>query len=364
MALTFKQNSPSELEIQNTGGKSIKLSNSPTIPSSVPTLAPSVRMVIDGTLYAEVPSSSYGGASAPSPVTYSISRSPASGNVNEGSAVSFTVTASDGSVTSYPYTVTGITSADLNPSGTSLSGTANTGSAVPFTIASDSTTEGTETMTFTIPSSYPGPTQSVNIGINDTSTTPGSAPSSFVVLGPFSAPYTTFPNSTAGINNVWFRRGIVRYNLTQSELNTAGLNSSTTLTKIAWNNLNVPTRPTQPNFTILLAPTINPQGTNDPTTTPFYNSPQTTVYGPSPYTWGSPGPTTFNFSTPYTYPGSNGLQVTVKWGQVSPNYASSGQMAFRGPGNMYYARTDSSGTYPNTNPTPQALNVRPITQFN
>ena len=359
MALTFKQNSPSELEISNSGGKSIKLSNSPTIPSSVPTLAPSVRMLINGTLYAEVPSSSYGGAAAATPVTYSISRSPASGTVNEGSSLSFTVTASDGSTTPYPYTITGITSGDLNPSGTSLTGTAALGSAVPFTLASDSTTEGTETMTFTIPSSYSGPTQSLGIGIADTSVTPGSAPSSFVVLGPFSAPYTTFPNSTAGINNVWFRRGIIRYNLIKSELTTAGFpNSPVTLTKISWNNLNVPTRPTQPDFTIVLAPTPNPSTLNGAA------SPQTLVYGPSPFTWSSPGPTTFNFNTPFTYPGSNGLQVMVKWNSVNPNYASSGQMAFRGPGSMYYRRTDPPGTYPNTQSTPQAVTARPITQFN
>ena len=362
MALTFTEDSPSQLTISNSGGKDIVLTNDPSNPTSIPQFAPGSKVLIKGTLYGQVPSSSYGGIDAATPVTYTMARSPASGAVNEGTAVSFTVTASDGSASPYPYTITGITSPDLNPSGTSLTGTGTTGTAVPFTLANDLTTEGTETMTFTIPGSYTGPTQALSIPITDTSTTPGggggggSGP--FVVLGPLSAPYTTYPNSTAGINNVWFRRSLIRYNLTAPELSTAGMSGPTALTSITWNNINVPTRPTQPQFTILLAPTSNPS------TNAGASSPQTTVRTSSPYTWTSPGPTTFPFTTPWTYPGSNGIQVTVIWGQVSPNYASSGQMAFRGPGNMYYARSDGSGFYPATYPTPQLNTARPITEFN
>ena len=360
MALTFTEDSPSQLTISNSGGKDMVLTNDPSNPTTIPQFAPGSKVSIQGTLYGQVPASSYGGIGAADPVTYTMARSPASGAVNEGTAVSFTVTASDGSASPYPYTITGITSADLNPSGTSLTGTGTTGTAVPFTLANDTTTEGTETMTFTIPGSYTGPQQSLSIPISDTSTTPGGGGSGpFVVLGPLSAPYTTYPNSTGGINNVWYRRGIVRYNLVASELSAAGLSSPTTLTSITWNNINVPTRPTQPQFTILLAPTANSSNTG------VVSSPQTTVRTGSPYTWTSPGPTTFPFTTPWTYPGSNGIQVTVIWGQVSPNYASSGQMAFRAPGRMYYARTDGSGFYPASYPTPQSTNTaRPITEFN
>lgn len=362
MALTFTEDSPSQLTISNSGGKDIVLTNDPSNPTTIPQFAPGSKVSIQGTLYGQVPSSSYGGIGTSTPVTYTMARSPASGAVNEGTTVTFTVTASDGSTSPYPYTITGVTSPDFNPSGTSLTGTGTTGTAVPFTLANDLSTEGTETMTFTIPGSYTGPQQSLSIPISDTSTTPGggggggSGP--FVVLGPLSAPYTSYPNSTGGINNVWFRRSLIRYNLVASELSTAGMSGPTTLTSITWNNLNVPTRPTQPQFTILLAPTANASNTG------VSSSPQTTVRTSSPYTWTSPGPTTFPFTTPWTYPGSNGIQVTVIWGQVSPNYASSGQMAFRGPGNMYYVRTDGSGFYPSTNPTPQLNTARPITEFN
>lgn len=362
MALTFTENSPSQLTISNSGGKDMVLTNDPSNPTSIPQFAPGSKVLIQGTLYGQVPSSSYGGIAASDPVTYTMARSPASGAVNEGTAVTFTVTASDGSTSPYPYTITGITSADLNPSGTSLTGTGTLGTGVPFTLASDNTTEGTETMTFTIPGSYTGPTQALSVPISDTSTTPGggggggSGP--FVVLGPLSAPYTTYPNSTAGINNVWFRRSVIRYVLTAPELSTAGMSGPTTLSSITWNNLNVPTRPTQPNFTIALAPT--PQSS----TNSLVATPQTTVRTSSPYTWTSPGPTTFPFTTNWTYPGSDGIQVTVIWGQVNPNYASSGQMAFRGPGNMYYTRTDGSGSYTVSTAAPGPIAARPITQFN
>lgn len=362
MALTFTENSPSQLTISNSGGKDIELTNDPSNPTSIPQFAPGSKVLIKGTLYGQVPSSSYGGIAASDPVTYTMARSPASGAVNEGTAVTFTVTASDGSTSPYPYTITGITSPDLNPSGTSLTGTGTLGTAVPFTLANDLTTEGTETMTFTIPGSYTGPTQALSIPITDTSTTPGggggggSGP--FVVLGPLSAPYTTYPTTTAGINNVWFRRSVIRYTLTAAELSTAGLSAPTTLSSITWNNLNVPSRPTQPNFTIALAPT--PQSS----TNAAVATPQTTVRAASPYTWSSPGPTTFPFTTNWTYPGSNGIQVTVIWGQVNPNYASSGQMAFRGPGNMYYTRSDSTGSYTISTAANSPLGARPITEFN
>ncbi len=364
MALTFTENSPSQLTISYSSGKDMVLTNDPSNPTSIPSFAPGSKVLIKGTLYAQVPESSYGGVDAsPDPVTYTMARSPVSGAVNEGTVVAFTVTASDGSTSPYPYTVSGISSPDLNPSGTSLTGTGTTGTAVPFTLANDLTTEGSETMTFTIPGSYSGPQQSLSIPISDTSTTPGggggggSGP--FLVLGPLSAPYITYPNSTGGINNVWFRRSIIRYNLTGPELSTAGMSGPTTLNSITWANINVPTRPTQPNFTILLAPTSNPS------TNSIGVSPQTIVRSQSPYTWTSVGPTTFPFTTPWTYPGSNGIQVTVIWGQVNPNYASSGQMKFRAPGSMYYARTDGSGFYPSLQGTPQATNTgRPITEFN
>lgn len=101
-------------------------------------------------------------------VTYSLSRSTA--NVNEGGSVTITLSTALGSVpngTVIPYTVTGISQADL-ASG-SLTGNftlnSNTGS-VSFTLTEDVTTEGPETLTLTAAG------QSIGVSVLDTSVTP------------------------------------------------------------------------------------------------------------------------------------------------------------------------------------------------
>ena len=106
MALTFTENSPSQLTISYSSGKDMVLTNDPSNPTSIPSFAPGSKVLIKGTLYAQVPESSYGGVDAsPDPVTYTMARSPVSGAVNEGTVVAFTVTASDGSTNPYPYTI-------------------------------------------------------------------------------------------------------------------------------------------------------------------------------------------------------------------------------------------------------------------
>ena len=109
-------------------------------------------------------------AAAAAAATYSLSTSSAA--ANEGSAFTITLTTTnitDGTV--IPYTVTGVTSADL--SSASLTGNftiANNSATASFTVAADATTEGTETFLLSLDSL--SVTQSVTI--NDTSTTPGA----------------------------------------------------------------------------------------------------------------------------------------------------------------------------------------------
>ena len=100
-------------------------------------------------------------------VTFALSAS--SQNINEGDTVTVNLTttnlADDETV---PYTITGITAEDLSAG--SLTGnftiSSNTAST-QFTIANDVTTEGTETMTLTLPSG-----DAIAIQINDTSLAP------------------------------------------------------------------------------------------------------------------------------------------------------------------------------------------------
>ena len=100
-------------------------------------------------------------------VTFTLSAS--SQNINEGDTVTVNLTttnlADDETV---PYTITGINSSDLSSG--DLTGnftiTSNTAS-LAFTLADDLTTEGTETMTLTLPSG-----DAIAIQINDTSLAP------------------------------------------------------------------------------------------------------------------------------------------------------------------------------------------------
>lgn len=101
-------------------------------------------------------------------VTYQLSRTAA--NINEGESVTITLATVNGSVPNgytVPYTVTGISAADLSAG--SLTGnftfTSNSAST-SFTLANDATTEGTETLTLTAAG------QSIQVSILDTSVTP------------------------------------------------------------------------------------------------------------------------------------------------------------------------------------------------
>ena len=111
-------------------------------------------------------------AAAPAVATYALSSSVAS--VNEGS--SFTITLTTTNVTNgttVPYTITGITTADIG--GSSLTGnfTVNSNSATAtFSVTADATTEGTETFVLTLN----GTSTTQSVTINDTSTTPVGSP--------------------------------------------------------------------------------------------------------------------------------------------------------------------------------------------
>ena len=104
--------------------------------------------------------------------TYSLSSSVAS--VNEGA--SFTVTLTTAGVntgTVIPYTITGVSSADINNASLTgnftVTGSYSSGSATAtFNVTADVTTEGTETFTLTLNSITP--TKTVSVTVNDTST--------------------------------------------------------------------------------------------------------------------------------------------------------------------------------------------------
>jgi len=91
-------------------------------------------------------------------------------SVNEGSSVTFTLPVSGyTNGDTFPYTITGIQAADLDPATLSGNMVVSGGNASKvITTTADLTTEGAQTMTFNANS------QSVNVIINDTSLTPPS----------------------------------------------------------------------------------------------------------------------------------------------------------------------------------------------
>lgn len=98
--------------------------------------------------------------------TYSLTSSVAS--VNEGG--SFTITFATNQSGSFPFTIDGITAADIG--GTSLTGTVTNGTVLTYNVSADLLTEGTETFTISLDNGL----ASTSVTINDTSTSLGTTP--------------------------------------------------------------------------------------------------------------------------------------------------------------------------------------------
>lgn len=129
-----------------------------------------------------------------SPIVPSYSLSTSASPANEGSTITITLVTANVTIGSVlPWTITGIDTADIG--GASLTGAFNVGSdeSINLTITADATTEGTETMTFALD----GGQASINIPINDTSTTPGAG-YSFSVSNTYSSAYTMVGTDETG----------------------------------------------------------------------------------------------------------------------------------------------------------------------
>ena len=119
-------------------------------------------------------------------------------NVDEGSSVTFTLpTVGYANGYTFPYTITGISAADLSPASLSGNMTVSGSSATAsVTATSDNTTEGAETMTFSADG------QTVDVIINDTSLSPPSYSITnaytSVNEGGFQYIYIVYANHTGG----------------------------------------------------------------------------------------------------------------------------------------------------------------------
>ena len=109
------------------------------------------------------------GDTSQTPATPTYALTPSATSVNEGQSVTVTLTTSNVAAgTTLPYTITGVTSPDINNA--SLTGNFVTGTTdvVTINITADQQTEGTETLQFALNNGQ----ANTSISINDTSTTP------------------------------------------------------------------------------------------------------------------------------------------------------------------------------------------------
>lgn len=121
-----------------------------------------------------------------SPIVPSYSISTSASPANEGDTITLTLVTSNVTIGSVlPWTITGIESADIG--GASLTGAFVVGSdeTLNVSITADDTTEGSETMTIALDNGE----ASLNIPINDTSTTPGAG-YTLSVSNTYSSAYT------------------------------------------------------------------------------------------------------------------------------------------------------------------------------
>ena len=125
--------------------------------------------------------------------TYSLSSSTSS--VNEGS--SFTITLATTNVdagTNIPYTITGVTSADISSASLTGNFVVGTTDSIIYTASNDVTTEGTETFTMTLD----GLSESTAVSILDTSQTPAFTPDHTITVTNSGNNYTLSGTDTNG----------------------------------------------------------------------------------------------------------------------------------------------------------------------
>ena len=107
--------------------------------------------------------------SAAATPTYSLARNAAS--VNEGDNIVITLTTTSLSdATTVPYTISGVSTADIGASLTGSFTISNNSATATFSLANDAATEGSETFTLTLD----GISENISVTINDTSQTPAS----------------------------------------------------------------------------------------------------------------------------------------------------------------------------------------------
>ena len=162
---------------------------------------------------------------------------------------------------------------------------------------------------------------------------------------------STTTNSTSGPNimNIWYRRHLIGFCYTASELAAANscFSSGATISGISFYISN-PTSSSYnpyPSYAIAMCHVPNGSNTSNPTSSSITRNNFTTVRSAGSQYFTSSGTKTISFSTNFSYNGTDALGFIFAWGQVPTGYSSDGQSRIQSSGRMYYARTDSTGSY-------------------
>lgn len=151
-------------------------------------------------------------------------------------------------------------------------------------------------------------------------------------------------NTQPGPNNVYWRRYCLAFVITAAEMDAAGCGGQGRITQLQIaNQNNIPLYTSMPNYRIGMS---HDSTTSNTTNVSGTRSGETVFYGPNTHNWATgQDETYFPADNTFYYNGQDALAIRMAWGQISPNYNRSGIVRTTTTGRMYYARTDSSGTY-------------------
>jgi len=151
-----------------------------------------------------------------------------------------------------------------------------------------------------------------------------------------------------GLVNTWYRRELIAFVYTSSELSTLGLSANDVITKLRWNVTQIPlsNRMPFPNYAIRMSHISSATNTSNPSGAST-GANRTTVKNQHNYNAYTPGTGLHEMTldNSFTWNGSDGIGFVFAWGQCPTGYDQKGQQTVLTTGNTYYKWSDQPGTY-------------------
>ena len=164
--------------------------------------------------------------------------------------------------------------------------------------------------------------------------------------------------------NAYYRRYILAFTYTASELAALDIINGSVISKLRWYVFNPPPsdRSPFPNYAIRMMHIGSGTNTTNPTNLGGLSSSNVTdVKAQHNYTNTTVGYTEMTLDNNFTYNGTDAIGFIFAWGQIPTNWISDGQGDRLSDGTLYYGRTDGVGTWLVTNTASSSLvNNRPV----